>query len=170
MGEGPRRPGTEDEGNETWRAGAPLENSRIRSYVRQAWVLDDAVHLQPERILLAAHRDRVPQLSGSSAGPRRNLTPERPLGAILIVRPSAFLTGSHSWMPAVDVFHRGKDLVVRADLPGINPEGYVDITLQTMFSGSVASAIRRSGRTVMARTCSSRPTASSSAASLSRRV
>lgn len=33
-------------------------------------------------------------------------------------------------MPAVDVFHRGKDLVVRADLPGINPEGYVDITLQ----------------------------------------
>jgi HSP20 family protein len=39
-------------------------------------------------------------------------------------------TGSTSWIPAVDVFTRGDDLVVRAELPGIDPEKDVEISLQ----------------------------------------
>ena len=34
-----------------------------------------------------------------------------------------------SWVPAVDVFHRDKDLVIRAELPGIDPENDVEISL-----------------------------------------
>lgn len=34
-----------------------------------------------------------------------------------------------SWVPAVDVFHRDKDLVIRAELPGIDPEKDVEISL-----------------------------------------
>src|SRR5688500_7359665 len=33
------------------------------------------------------------------------------------------------WVPAVDVFHRDKDLVIRAELPGIDPEKDVEISL-----------------------------------------
>lgn len=33
------------------------------------------------------------------------------------------------WVPAVDVFHRDKDLVVRAEVPGIDPERDVEITV-----------------------------------------
>lgn len=36
----------------------------------------------------------------------------------------------HTWAPAVDVFTRGQDLVVRAELPGIDPEKDVDISFQ----------------------------------------
>ena len=35
-----------------------------------------------------------------------------------------------AWAPAVDVFSREGDLVVRAELPGIDPEKDVDISLQ----------------------------------------
>ncbi len=35
-----------------------------------------------------------------------------------------------SWVPAVDVFHRGGDLVIRAELPGIDPEKDVEITVR----------------------------------------
>jgi HSP20 family protein len=35
-----------------------------------------------------------------------------------------------TWVPAVDVFHRGGDLVIRAELPGIDPENDVEITLR----------------------------------------
>lgn len=42
----------------------------------------------------------------------------RPLGA------------SPAWLPAVDVFARKGDLVVRAELPGIDPEKDVDISVQ----------------------------------------
>src|SRR5437870_1212958 len=35
-----------------------------------------------------------------------------------------------SWVPAVDVFARQGDLVVRAELPGIDPEKDVDITVE----------------------------------------
>src|SRR5438105_13196798 len=35
-----------------------------------------------------------------------------------------------SWTPAVDVFTRGGDLVVRAELPGIDPEKDIDISVQ----------------------------------------
>lgn len=35
-----------------------------------------------------------------------------------------------AWVPAVDVFSREGDLVVRAELPGINPEKDVDISVQ----------------------------------------
>jgi HSP20 family protein len=35
-----------------------------------------------------------------------------------------------TWVPAVDVFTRDKDLVVRAELPGIDPEKDVDISFQ----------------------------------------
>jgi HSP20 family protein len=38
--------------------------------------------------------------------------------------------GSTGWVPAVDVFTRGDDLVVRAELPGIDPEKDLDISLQ----------------------------------------
>lgn len=43
--------------------------------------------------------------------------------------PSLGLTRG-MWTPAVDVFHRDGDLVIRAELPGIDPEADVDITLQ----------------------------------------
>jgi HSP20 family protein len=33
-----------------------------------------------------------------------------------------------TWSPAVDVFTRGKDLVVRAELPGVNPEKDIDVS------------------------------------------
>ena len=33
------------------------------------------------------------------------------------------------WVPAVDVFHRDKDLVIRAELPGVDPEKDVEISL-----------------------------------------
>lgn len=35
-----------------------------------------------------------------------------------------------SWVPAVDVIHRDGDVVVRAELPGIDPEKDVDISLE----------------------------------------
>lgn len=38
-------------------------------------------------------------------------------------------TGRRSWVPAVDVFYRDKDLVIRAELPGIDPENDVQIRL-----------------------------------------
>jgi HSP20 family protein len=38
--------------------------------------------------------------------------------------------GPGSWVPAVDVFTRDNDLVVRAELPGIDPEKDVDISFQ----------------------------------------
>jgi HSP20 family protein len=46
--------------------------------------------------------------------------------------PTSGLMGgtSSAWVPPVDVFHREKDLVIRAELPGINPEEDVDITVQ----------------------------------------
>jgi HSP20 family protein len=46
--------------------------------------------------------------------------------------PTSRLMGgtSSAWVPPVDVFHREKDLVIRAELPGINPEEDVDITVQ----------------------------------------
>jgi len=44
--------------------------------------------------------------------------------------PSSWETPAHSWVPAVDVFNRGDDLVVRAELPGIDPEKDVEISLQ----------------------------------------
>lgn len=34
-----------------------------------------------------------------------------------------------SWVPAVDVFSRDSDLVIRADLPGVDPASDVDITV-----------------------------------------
>ena len=37
---------------------------------------------------------------------------------------------SGGFAPAIDVFTRGGDIVVRAELPGINPESDVDIQLQ----------------------------------------
>jgi HSP20 family protein len=36
---------------------------------------------------------------------------------------------SRAWAPAVDVFSRGDDLVVRAELPGVDPEKDVDISV-----------------------------------------
>jgi HSP20 family protein len=35
-----------------------------------------------------------------------------------------------SWVPAVDVFPRGNDLVIRAELPGIDPDKDVEIQLR----------------------------------------
>lgn len=35
-----------------------------------------------------------------------------------------------AWFPAIDVFPRGGDLVVRAELPGIDPDKDVSITVQ----------------------------------------
>ena len=39
-------------------------------------------------------------------------------------------TVRRGWVPAVDVFHRDKDLVIRAELPGIDPEKDVEISLE----------------------------------------
>jgi HSP20 family protein len=45
--------------------------------------------------------------------------------------PVARRTGDGGyWNPAVDVFTRQGDLVIRAELPGIDPEGDVEITVQ----------------------------------------
>jgi HSP20 family protein len=47
-------------------------------------------------------------------------------------RPSTSLweaPATTRWVPAVDVFSRGDDLVVRAELPGIDPEKDVEISL-----------------------------------------
>jgi HSP20 family protein len=44
--------------------------------------------------------------------------------------PSFWETPVHGWVPAVDVFTRGDDLVVRAELPGIDPEKDVEISLE----------------------------------------
>lgn len=38
-----------------------------------------------------------------------------------------------AWAPAIDVFSREGDLVVRAELPGIDPENDVEISLQGGF-------------------------------------
>jgi HSP20 family protein len=43
--------------------------------------------------------------------------------------PSFWETPAYSWVPAIDVFHRGDDLVVRAELPGIDPEKDLEISL-----------------------------------------
>lgn len=37
---------------------------------------------------------------------------------------------SRTWAPAVDVFARDNDLVVRAELPGVDPEKDVEITVE----------------------------------------
>jgi hypothetical protein len=42
--------------------------------------------------------------------------------------PAFAASGSEAWVPAVDVFHRDEDLVIRAELPGIDPEKDVEIT------------------------------------------
>ena len=39
-------------------------------------------------------------------------------------------TVRRGWVPAVDVFHRDKDLVIRAELPGIDPDKDVDISVR----------------------------------------
>ena len=39
-------------------------------------------------------------------------------------------TNGNTWAPAVDVFSRDDNLVIRAELPGIDPEKDVDITMQ----------------------------------------
>jgi HSP20 family protein len=41
-----------------------------------------------------------------------------------------FGLSTRTWVPAVDMFHRGDDLVIRAELPGIDPDNDVDITFQ----------------------------------------
>jgi HSP20 family protein len=38
--------------------------------------------------------------------------------------------GDSAWVPSIDVFTRNEDLVVRAELPGIDPERDVDISVQ----------------------------------------
>ena len=38
-------------------------------------------------------------------------------------------TVRRGWVPAVDVFYRDKDLVIRAELPGIDPDNDVEISL-----------------------------------------
>ena len=44
--------------------------------------------------------------------------------------PQTKTGNGHTWAPAVDVFSRGNDVVVRAELPGIDPEKDVDISFQ----------------------------------------
>jgi HSP20 family protein len=44
--------------------------------------------------------------------------------------PGLGASASQAWVPAVDVFDRDEDLVIRAELPGIDPEKDVEITLQ----------------------------------------
>ena len=39
-------------------------------------------------------------------------------------------TGRGAWVPAVDMFRRDGDLVVRAELPGIDPQRDVEVTVQ----------------------------------------
>jgi HSP20 family protein len=52
---------------------------------------------------------------------------DQPLDSLPSFRESGVTT---SWVPAVDVFTRGDDLVVRAELPGIDPEKDLEITVQ----------------------------------------
>jgi HSP20 family protein len=44
--------------------------------------------------------------------------------------PGLGASASQAWVPAVDVFDRDEDLVIRAELPGIDPEKDVEITLR----------------------------------------
>ena len=44
--------------------------------------------------------------------------------------PGAWENSRNSWVPAVDVFDRDDDLVVRAELPGIDPDRDVEISVQ----------------------------------------
>jgi HSP20 family protein len=44
--------------------------------------------------------------------------------------PVAVTGGTTMWTPAVDVFSRNGDLVVRAELPGIDPEKDVDLSVE----------------------------------------
>lgn len=44
--------------------------------------------------------------------------------------PSSRGTNGTVWTPAVDVFSRGEDLVVRAELPGVDPDKDIDISFQ----------------------------------------
>jgi HSP20 family protein len=44
--------------------------------------------------------------------------------------PSPRLAGGSAWNPAVDVFSREGDLVVRAEIPGVDPEKDIDISFQ----------------------------------------
>src|ERR687887_1653056 len=44
--------------------------------------------------------------------------------------PSTKVANGRTWTPAVDVFTRGGDLVVRAEIPGVNPEKDVDISFE----------------------------------------
>jgi HSP20 family protein len=43
--------------------------------------------------------------------------------------PRATRQAARAWAPAVDVFSRGGDLVVRAELPGVDPEKDVEISV-----------------------------------------
>jgi HSP20 family protein len=44
--------------------------------------------------------------------------------------PATKLDNGHTWSPAVDVFTRKGDLVVRAEIPGVDPDKDIDISLQ----------------------------------------
>ena len=47
---------------------------------------------------------------------------------------SARRTGDRSWMPRVDVFEKDSNLVIRAEVPGVDPE-HIDVTVE---SGTLA--------------------------------
>jgi HSP20 family protein len=44
--------------------------------------------------------------------------------------PSSRHSNGRTWRPAVDVFSRQGDLVVRAEVPGVDPEKDIDISVQ----------------------------------------
>lgn len=116
--------------------------------VRGTRMLHPALHLQPRCHLLAARRPGVPQLQGEALGggqglnrrpatrlsgrPSRWLPIVRLLTLMLLVSTFPCVWTSDSvdttWSPAVDVFTRGKDLVVRAELPGVNPEKDISVS------------------------------------------
>jgi len=57
---------------------------------------------------------------------------ERQLGALTrsISGTQRTRTGAAAMIPALDTFTRGDDLVVRAELPGIDPDKDIDVSLQ----------------------------------------
>jgi HSP20 family protein len=51
------------------------------------------------------------------------------LGDVQGLSPTSTAEGAASWMPAVDVLTRGNDVVVRAELSGVDPARDIDISV-----------------------------------------
>ena len=95
---------------------------------------DAGLFISPFALLQRFFNDDLTSLFDQLAGGRGRMTPQsRGAG-----------TSMMSWAPKIDVVQRGNELVVRADLPGVNPD---DVTVEISEDAIAISGERRQEHT-----------------------